>query len=80
MPLDKPEVSGTQKDGSKNKDYCISCFKDGAFTNPGINLNQMKKLVRKQMEKKNMDASTIAWLESTLPYLKRWKTNTGVTQ
>jgi hypothetical protein len=80
MPLDKPKVLGTEKDGSKSKEYCMYCYKDGAFTNPGISLDTMRKHVKKQMQNMKMDAPTIAWVESTLPYLKRWKANTGATQ
>jgi hypothetical protein len=31
MPLN-PDVLGTNKDGSKNADYCVYCMKDGEFT------------------------------------------------
>lgn len=31
MPLTE-EILGTNADGSKNEDYCIYCYKDGAFT------------------------------------------------
>lgn len=31
MPLN-PDVLGTNKDGSKNGDYCMYCMKDGEFT------------------------------------------------
>ena len=31
MPL-SPEVLGTNADGSKSDEYCIYCYKDGAFT------------------------------------------------
>ena len=30
MPL-TPEILGTNADGSKNEEYCINCYKDGAF-------------------------------------------------
>ena len=77
MPLNKPELFGTEKDGSKSQEYCINCFMDGAFTNPGINLDTMKGHVKKQMQNMKMDDTTIAWVVTTLPYLKRWKANTG---
>ena len=32
MPLCGEEVYGTNADGSKNAEYCVYCFKDGAFT------------------------------------------------
>ena len=31
MPLTE-EIKGTNADGSRNEDYCIYCYKDGAFT------------------------------------------------
>ncbi len=31
MPID-PETYSTNADGSKNEDYCNTCYKDGAFT------------------------------------------------
>lgn len=33
MELDSKKVFGTNKDNSINEEYCISCFKDGAFVN-----------------------------------------------
>ena len=39
MPL-TPEILGTNADGSKNEDYCIYCYKDGAFTGD-FNMEQM---------------------------------------
>lgn len=32
MPLESEEVLGTNRDGSKNEDYCVYCYEDGAFT------------------------------------------------
>ena len=32
MPLESPDLYGTNADGSKNEDYCNYCFKDGSFT------------------------------------------------
>ena len=31
MPLAE-NILGTNADGSKNEEYCIYCYKDGAFT------------------------------------------------
>ena len=39
MPL-SPEVLGTNADGSKSEEYCIYCYKDGAFTGD-FNMEQM---------------------------------------
>lgn len=32
MPLTDESLLGTEKDGAKAHDYCIYCYKDGAFT------------------------------------------------
>jgi radical SAM superfamily enzyme len=74
MPLDQPELIGTEKDGSKSKEYCIYCYQNGAFLNPGMTLNEMKKLVKEQMEKRKMDAGIINRAVNSLPGLKRWRT------
>ena len=31
MPLTNPEDYGTNKDGSRNEDYCCHCFGNGEF-------------------------------------------------
>ena len=73
MPLDKPEMLGTEKDGSKTKEYCTYCYQNGAFINPNMTLAEMKTLVKEQMEKMKIDAAVINMAVSTLPNLKRWK-------
>jgi hypothetical protein len=32
MPMKTAEEFGTNKDGSRNEDYCVYCHKDGVFT------------------------------------------------
>lgn len=73
MPLDRPEMAGTEKDGSKSSEYCVYCYRDGAFLNPGMNLDEMKKLVREQMELRKIDESVINMAIGSLPMLKRWR-------
>jgi len=74
MPLDKPELLGTDKDGSKSSEYCVYCYQNGAFVNPGMTLDEMKTLVKTQMEKLKIDGSIINMAVSSLPNLKRWRT------
>ncbi|WP_152270004.1 zinc ribbon domain-containing protein [Agriterribacter humi] len=76
MPLDKPEMMGTEKDGSKSKEYCTYCYQNGAFINPTMTLNEMKTLVKEQMEKRKIDAGIINMAVSSLPNLKRWRAKT----
>lgn len=76
MPLDKPDLLGTEKDGTKSKEYCAYCYQNGAFTTPNITLEEMKILVKTQMEKMKIDTNTINIAVSSLPNLKRWKAQT----
>ncbi len=79
MPLDKPELLGTEKDGTENHEYCIYCYQKGSFTNPGMSLEDMKVLVKEQMEKFKIEDGLIKKAIETLPHLKRWnKLSTAV--
>lgn len=73
MPLDKPELLGTEKDGSPSKEYCTYCYQNGTFINAGMTLDEMKTFVKGIMEKMNMDTALINMTLSNLPNLKRWK-------
>jgi hypothetical protein len=73
MPLDNPDLQGTEKDGSKSYAYCKYCYLNGAFTNQDMTLEEMTEKVISQMEKMNLDSKTIDMAVSALPNLKRWK-------
>jgi Putative zinc ribbon domain len=73
MPLDRNEVLGTEKDGSKSHEYCIYCYQNGAFINPEMTLEEMRNLVKTQMEKMKINNGTIDMAVKSLPNLKRWK-------
>jgi radical SAM superfamily enzyme len=32
MPIEDEDLKGTNKDGSKNEDYCTYCYQNGEFT------------------------------------------------
>lgn len=74
MPLDNPELQGTEKDGSKSNEYCKYCYEHGVFINPNMSLKEMTSLVITQMEKRNLDPKVIDMAVSSLPNLKRWRT------
>lgn len=78
MPLDKPELLGTEKDGSKSKEYCSYCYQNGVFINPNISIGEMKSLVKEQMGKMKIDTNVINMAVNSLPYLKRWRASTIV--
>jgi radical SAM superfamily enzyme len=73
MPLDNPDLRGTEKDGSKSVEYCSYCYQNGSFINPDMTLEEMKTLVKEQMEKMKIDAGIINLALGSLPHLKRWK-------
>lgn len=72
MPIDNPADRGTEKDGSKNGEYCKYCYQNGAFTTPGMSFEEMKSIVVTQMKKMNMPDSIIEKSKEMLPHLKRW--------
>lgn len=78
MPLDKPELCGTEKDGSKSNEYCIYCYQNGAFINPDMTLDEMKVIVVTQMKKMNLDDHITDMAVSSLPALKRWRDKTVI--
>ena len=73
MPLDNNEIRGTEKDGSFSDEYCIYCYKDGAFTIPGMSIDEMRTMVETQMKKRNLPAHLITMAVNALPGLRRWK-------
>lgn len=74
MPLETEEMMGTEKDGSKSKEYCKYCYQDGAFTDPSMTLEKMKALAVGEMKKQNIDSHIIEASLQMLPALKRWRT------
>ena len=73
MPLVNQELLGTEKDGSKNHDYCKYCYQNGTFTNPESTLKEMISQVIEQMERMQLDSSIIDRTVRILPDLKRWQ-------
>lgn len=73
MPLNKEEVKGTEKNGLKTNEYCKYCYENGAFKNPKMNLEDMKKNVQNQMKKMQLHENVIQKAVNILPALKRWK-------
>lgn len=80
MPL-TDEVLGTNADGSKNQDYCIYCYKDGAFTGD-FTMEQMAEYCSMFAEEYNKNTGehlTACEYKQLLlqqfPNLKRWSTD-----
>mgnify|MGYP001553286579 CR=1 FL=1 len=76
LPLNDPELLGTQKDGSKSTEYCKYCFQNGAFTDPGMTVEQMASGIISRLEGDKAPEDIIETAVSRLHNLKRWKNKT----
>ena len=75
MPLNQPELIGTEADGKKSQDYCTYCYKDGSFTKPNSTMELMIDISAKVWADKDPNVTVEqakAQLEQKLPLLKRW--------
>lgn len=74
MPLTSAEQFGTEMDGSPTREYCIYCYKDGKFEQPGMSLEGMVEMCTTILKQEGMDEeSARSMLRNQLPYLKRWQ-------
>lgn len=81
MPMDDQAKRGTEKDGSLSTEYCVYCYKNGAFTNPKATLEDVIELYAPKwgewMGKPGMSiADAKAEIRKTLSPLKRWQAKT----
>lgn len=76
MPMQKSEDFGTEKDGGKNEDYCVYCYKDGGFT-AEITMDEMIAFCAEHISDWDMKMTkeeAIAMMGESFPKLKRWQT------
>ena len=74
MPMDKPSLFGTNKDGQPNEEYCCYCFKDGAFTDT-YTMEQMVEFCLDYAKDTGMytdRAKAKQQMMEWFPTLKRW--------
>lgn len=78
MPLQATEHFGTNADGSINEEYCVWCYKDGAFTSD-CTMEEMIAHCVKYLGEFNAGSGTkyteeeaIAEMRKYFPTLKRW--------
>jgi len=75
MPIEQTDSLGTNKDRSKNFEYCKFCFHEGQFANENISVEekiQKNISIAKQM---GMKEEARQLTENVLPKLKRWQKN-----
>jgi hypothetical protein len=75
MPLEKTEDHGTNADGTLNNEYCVYCFKDGAFTKE---MTLEEAILDAANYAEYMDGATpeqaVAYAREVFPTLSRRKT------
>ncbi|HER39831.1 MAG TPA: hypothetical protein ENO10_01255 [Salinimicrobium catena] len=68
------EIRGTNRDGTKNCDYCINCFKNGEFTDHHLTMHELeRRLLEMAQEHNEISLEEARQIIRTLPDLKRWK-------
>lgn len=68
------KLRGTNRDRSKNNDYCLNCYRLGEFTDHKMTITGMeKKLLRMARRHKNLNIEEANETIKILPDLKRWK-------
>lgn len=74
MPMEKTEFFGTNADGNKSSAYCNFCYKNGAFTESNITMDEMINKVISFAKKMNMSEEIASQMAKTfIPRLKRWQ-------
>lgn len=74
MPLTIQDQLGTNKDGSKNPEYCVYCFEQGEFKQPDLTMEQMVEVCVPFLKLQGMEEEKARSLMlASLPSLKRWK-------
>ena len=73
-PLELPADHGTNADGSPSAEYCAICYKQGAFTQPAITMEQMIEraaaILSAQLHLPPAKAKDL--VTTYMPRLKRW--------
>jgi hypothetical protein len=74
IPIEQdPLNGGSEKDGTKSKDYCSNCYENGAFIQPDMTVKDMQALWAAKLKERGL-TNFFAWLLTrTIPKLKRWR-------
>lgn len=67
------ETMGTNRDETKNNEYCANCFSDGEFVDHSLTLHKLEvKLVEMAEVHNEITLEEAQSVIRELPYLKRW--------
>ncbi len=74
MPLSKDENGGgSEQDGSLSSVYCSRCYVKGAFTKPGMTLDEMQTLVKEKLKSMGFPGVVAWFFTRAISKLERWK-------
>lgn len=73
MPITDRSQLGTNADGTTNEDYCVYCYKDGAFVHP-VSLREYIEMNIPFHDQAGMTEEQMRrHCETVFPTLKRWR-------
>ncbi|MFD2518913.1 zinc ribbon domain-containing protein [Salinimicrobium flavum] len=68
------EFRGTNRDHTKSMDFCISCFKNGEYTDHHLTMHELeRRLLEMAHEHNEISLEEAQQIIKRLPNLKRWK-------
>lgn len=73
MYIESPNQQGTNNDNSKSGDYCIYCFKNGAFLFADTMEEKVEKCLEFYIDENTDENLARKKLLKLFPTLKRWK-------
>lgn len=73
MPMDDESVFGTNKDGTKNPDYCKYCYQGGEFLQQATMQEYIEMMVPFADQAGMTGEQMRQYCTDVFPTLKRWK-------
>lgn len=70
MPLHRPDMYGTDEDGSFIEEYCVYCYREGQFTSD-VTMDEMIQLCAKYVNNISREQA-VHNMKLQFPRLKRW--------
>ena len=71
MPMQAAGDFGTEADGGASADYCVYCYKNGAFTE-ACTMEEMIRHCRDENGKSYTREEAVKLMREYFPTLKRW--------
>lgn len=74
MPLKRdPLGGGSNADGTRSERFCSHCFRDGAFTQPDMSVDQMQARVKAKLKELGFPGFLTPLFTRGIPKLERWR-------